>query len=68
MNPPVPTANCLRCHLPLTVAEAAIAVPQPAVLYVQPELVRRRRIWPWVVATCVLAAALIVVIIVLVND
>lgn len=64
MNQPVPTANCLRCGHPLTSPEPATVLPAPAVLYLQPEPVARRRIWPWVVATCILAAALAVVIIV----
>lgn len=64
MNPPVPTANCLRCGSPLGAQVPVMVLPPPAVLYVQPELIIRRRIWPWVVATCVLAAALIIVIVV----
>jgi hypothetical protein len=68
-NPPVPTANCLRCGSPLTTPVPVIALPAPtpAPIVVVAEPVRRRRIWPWVVATCVLAAALIVAIVIAVH-
>lgn len=67
-NPPVPSANCLRCGSPLTppVAVMALAPPSP-IMIVAPEIVPRRRIWPWVVATCVLATALIVAVVIAVN-
>ncbi|MEO5724036.1 MAG: hypothetical protein ABIQ39_01265 [Ilumatobacteraceae bacterium] len=67
-NPPVPTANCLRCGAPLTPLKPVVTPDAPAVVaVVPPPLPRRRRIWPWVVATCVLAVALIVMIVVLVR-
>lgn len=68
-NPPVPTANCLRCGSPLTPpAPVVIEAPAPAIIMLPPEPAPpRRRIWPWVLATCVLATALIVAVIVALN-
>jgi hypothetical protein len=68
-NPPVPTANCLRCGSPLTPPPPVIApAPAPApIIILPPEPPPQRRIWPWVVATCVLATALLIAIVVALN-
>jgi hypothetical protein len=61
-NPPVPTANCLRCGAPLTPAAPALAPPTELVAAAVPTVpVKQRRIWPWVLATGALALALVVV-------
>jgi hypothetical protein len=70
LNPPVPTADCWRCGAPLTTPEPAPPPPIPIVVaapIVEPPP-PRRPIWPWVVATCVLSAALIVLLILLMTD
>ncbi len=70
LNPPVPTADCWRCGAPLTTPEPVPPPPAPVVVVAAPivEPPPRRPIWPWVVATCVLSAALIVLLILLLND
>jgi len=60
-NPPDPTRDCLRCGLSLTVRHdvviepAIITVVQTQVLPPLPQ--RKRRVWPWILATVVVAAA-----------
>ena len=69
-NPPVPAADCLRCGLPLTIGPDA-PPPEPVVIRVEapaPPPITPRRIWPWVVAACVFAAAFVVTLIILIND
>ena len=70
LNPPVPTADCWRCGAPLTTPEPVPPPPAPVVVVAAPivEPPPRRPIWPWVVATCVLSVALIVLLILLLND
>jgi hypothetical protein len=67
-NPPVPTANCLRCGSPLSTPEPILTFAPPVPIVIVPaEPVKQRRIWPWVLATCLLATALIVAIVVAYN-
>ncbi len=55
-NPPDPTANCWRCHAPLTPRDPPPPQPAPQVFIAAPVIEPpRRRIWPWIVATGVLS-------------
>jgi hypothetical protein len=70
-NQPDPTANCWRCGNPLTLPEPPPPAPPPAPVIVAAPVVvpPRRLVWPWIVATGVLAVlALILLIILLTGD
>lgn len=70
-NLPVPTANCWRCHNPLTPLDPPPPPPPaPPVVIAPPVIVpARRRIWPWVLATGLLSLTLLVIVLILIfND
>lgn len=61
-NPPDPTRECLRCGLPLTVRHDVVVEPE-VITIIQTQVLpplppRKRRIWPWIVAAAVVAAAM----------
>lgn len=67
-NPPDPSADCLRCGLPLT--PVTVEPPAPPLVVTVERMVTppRRRIWPWVVATCVSFTAFLVTLVLLLVD
>jgi predicted RNA-binding Zn-ribbon protein involved in translation (DUF1610 family) len=68
-NPPDPSADCLRCGLPLTPVHVEPA-PEPVVITIERQIPPPppRKIWPWVLAACVFATAFVITLVILLND
>ena len=60
-----PPLNCWRCHNPLFPVPPPPQVPEPQVELHYVPIVCNRRLWPWVVATGVLAQVAVILAIIL---